>query len=243
MGELIAHRGYPARYPENSIAGIQAALAAGARYVEVDVQLSRDRFPVLFHDRDLKRLCHQAGAIHDYDWEQLQQFTLYAGSDLALQQSQAPLASLGDLVAIMPTTPETLFFLELKRASIEQFGAGIVLSAVLPVLEPVKSHCCLISYDLPILQRVREDTDFPIGAVIDEWAERGSSQIACLQPEYLFCNLVSFPGEGRLQFGAARLAAFETMDPSRARGLIKRGVDLVETFAIGELLRELAADD
>ncbi|MGD8407740.1 MAG: glycerophosphodiester phosphodiesterase family protein [Thiohalophilus sp.] len=240
MGELIAHRGYPAHYPENSIASIQAALATGAGYVEVDVQLSRDQFPVLFHDRDLKRLCHQSGAIHDYDWEQLQQFTLHADSELVLQQSQAPLASLGDLVAIMPTAPATQFFIELKRASIEQFGASVMLSIVLPVLEPVKSQCCLISFDLPILERVRKETGFPIGVVIDNWGEREAPAISALEPEYLFCNLNSFPKDGQLQYHGASLAAYETTNPSLARELMRRGVDLVETDAIGELRRELA---
>ena len=35
---LVAHRGYPARLPENTLPSIKAALQAGARYVEVDVQ-------------------------------------------------------------------------------------------------------------------------------------------------------------------------------------------------------------
>ena len=51
--ELVAHRGYALHYPENTLIGIEAAIRAGARYVEVDVQLSADKVPVLFHDRTL----------------------------------------------------------------------------------------------------------------------------------------------------------------------------------------------
>jgi len=58
---LVAHRGYPARLPENTLPSIEAAVQAGARYIEVDVQLSRDGEVILFHDRDLHRLCGQAG--------------------------------------------------------------------------------------------------------------------------------------------------------------------------------------
>ncbi|MDH6140028.1 glycerophosphoryl diester phosphodiesterase [Kitasatospora sp. GP30] len=52
----VAHRGDPYRYRENTLPSLAAALAAGADAVEVDVQLTRDRVPVLLHDPTLKRL-------------------------------------------------------------------------------------------------------------------------------------------------------------------------------------------
>ena len=35
---LIAHRGEPETWPENSLAGFAGVLAAGARHIETDVQ-------------------------------------------------------------------------------------------------------------------------------------------------------------------------------------------------------------
>ena len=52
---LVAHRGYPSCLPENTLPSIVAALQVGARYLEVDVQVSRDGEVVLFHDRELQR--------------------------------------------------------------------------------------------------------------------------------------------------------------------------------------------
>src|SRR5579859_2763561 len=52
---LVGHRGYPARYPENTLIGIQAAVEAGAPWFEFDVQLSADLVPYLCHDESLKR--------------------------------------------------------------------------------------------------------------------------------------------------------------------------------------------
>ncbi|WP_051969254.1 glycerophosphodiester phosphodiesterase [Kitasatospora azatica] len=52
----VAHRGDPYRFRENTLPSIAAAFAAGADAVEVDVQLTRDRVPVLLHDPTLKRL-------------------------------------------------------------------------------------------------------------------------------------------------------------------------------------------
>lgn len=235
---LVGHRGYPARYPENTLTGLQAALALGAGYVEVDIQLTRDGVPVLFHDRELSRLCQREGAIHDYDWCEVREFRVHTAAG-ALVVSQAPLTALSDLVALIPTAPQARFFIELKRLSLEQFGQAAVLSAVLPHLESVADQVTVISYDLPVLQQVREQTGWSIGAVIDEWAARTEAPVTVLQPDYLFCNHESFPADGELGLANMQLVAFETVDPARARQLLARGVDLVETFAIGELRTEL----
>ncbi|HFD33365.1 MAG TPA: glycerophosphodiester phosphodiesterase, partial [Gammaproteobacteria bacterium] len=73
---FIAHRGYAAAYPENTLIALDAAFQAGTEYVEVDIQLSADHIPVLFHDRDLQRLCQQSGAIQDYTFSQLEKFNV-----------------------------------------------------------------------------------------------------------------------------------------------------------------------
>src|SRR6187399_213065 len=65
LPELVAHRGYAARFPENTLSALEAAIEAGARWVEIDVQLTSDGFPVLFHDRTLERMCGVKGAVHE----------------------------------------------------------------------------------------------------------------------------------------------------------------------------------
>jgi len=53
---LIAHRGYSGRYPENTLLAYEAAYQHGARYMELDLQLSSDCVPILHHDVSLKRM-------------------------------------------------------------------------------------------------------------------------------------------------------------------------------------------
>lgn len=47
---LLAHRGYHADFPENTLPAFEAAVALGADGIETDVRLSADGLPVLFHD-------------------------------------------------------------------------------------------------------------------------------------------------------------------------------------------------
>ncbi|MGH6884958.1 MAG: glycerophosphodiester phosphodiesterase family protein, partial [Geminicoccales bacterium] len=53
---VIGHRGAAAVAPENTLAGLRAAKAAGVTWVEFDVMLTDDDVPVLFHDDSLKRV-------------------------------------------------------------------------------------------------------------------------------------------------------------------------------------------
>jgi glycerophosphoryl diester phosphodiesterase len=48
---VIGHRGFAARFPDNSLAGVRAAIAAGADGVEVDVRPCADGVWVCHHNR------------------------------------------------------------------------------------------------------------------------------------------------------------------------------------------------
>jgi glycerophosphoryl diester phosphodiesterase len=52
---VIAHRGASGTVPENTCLALATAMDLGADMVEMDVQLSRDGYPVIFHDWHLAR--------------------------------------------------------------------------------------------------------------------------------------------------------------------------------------------
>jgi glycerophosphoryl diester phosphodiesterase len=68
---LIAHRGWSARFPENSLAAFAAAVAGGADELELDVRLTSDGVPVVIHDADVDRVCERAGPVADLSWADL----------------------------------------------------------------------------------------------------------------------------------------------------------------------------
>ncbi|MBB5174450.1 glycerophosphodiester phosphodiesterase [Texcoconibacillus texcoconensis] len=62
--KIIAHRGASLYAPEHTSAAIEKAIKMNADYVEVDVQLSKDGHPVLFHDLMLDRTTNGTGPIY-----------------------------------------------------------------------------------------------------------------------------------------------------------------------------------
>jgi glycerophosphoryl diester phosphodiesterase len=75
---IIAHRGYSARFPENTLAAFKAAIDAGAHMIELDVTLSKDCQLVVIHDDTVNRTTDGSGAVNTLTLEQLGQ--LDAGS-------------------------------------------------------------------------------------------------------------------------------------------------------------------
>jgi len=53
--KIYGHRGYSAKYPENTILSIQKALNAGADGVEIDIRPDSKGILVLSHDRHIKK--------------------------------------------------------------------------------------------------------------------------------------------------------------------------------------------
>ncbi len=59
----IGHRGAKAYAPENTLVSFRKALELGVDMVEFDVRITKDKHPVVFHDRRVGRLTENAGRI------------------------------------------------------------------------------------------------------------------------------------------------------------------------------------
>ena len=69
----VAHRGYPAKYPENTMTSYRAAYELGFMILELDVHLSEDGVPVLMHDPTVDRTTNGKGWVKDYTLAKLKQ--------------------------------------------------------------------------------------------------------------------------------------------------------------------------
>ena len=70
--EIVAHRGIPTEEPENTIASYQLALELGADAVEMDIRLTADQVPVVFHYYYLEKTTSLKGAIFQYTLQELE---------------------------------------------------------------------------------------------------------------------------------------------------------------------------
>lgn len=240
--ELIAHRGYASRYPENTLAAVAAAIDAGAQYVEIDVQLSADAAPLLFHDRSLERMCGVAGAVHEYTLAELNAFSCHDPGRFGGRFRGEGLALLVAFGQLLLQHPRVHAFVEIKRVALERFGNERVLARVLEALHPVLARVTLISFSIPFLSATRHAVPIALGAVFNTWKERETAEVRDLEPEYVFCDIDGLPSHGRLVHERAHTVVYEVADPKVALALAERGVAFVETFEIAGMLQALGAD-
>jgi glycerophosphoryl diester phosphodiesterase len=122
-----AHRGGGSTATENSLGALTSALAAGADYLEMDVQVTSDGTFVLMHDETIRRTTNGRGRIRNKTWQRLSRVRLDDGTPVPTLQQVLDLAR--------PTTSGLL--LELKwvpssrfaslAAMLDDFGASRVV--------------------------------------------------------------------------------------------------------------------
>nr|WP_300004764.1 glycerophosphodiester phosphodiesterase family protein [Tissierella sp.] len=79
LGRLYSHRGIhdnKDKNPENSLLSFQMAVEEDYG-IELDVQVTRDNIPVIFHDKTLKRACDLDTCINNYTLKELKDIRLF----------------------------------------------------------------------------------------------------------------------------------------------------------------------
>lgn len=71
--EIVAHRGVATAYPENTLPAFERAIELGADAIELDVRLTKDKIPVVYHYYYLDETTSLTGPIFNYTHQQLQQ--------------------------------------------------------------------------------------------------------------------------------------------------------------------------
>lgn len=102
LGVYYAHRGLhnnESKAPENSLAAFKKAVEAGYG-IEMDVQLTKDKVPVVFHDFTLKRICGKEGKVCDYTFQELKEFKL-CGSEERIPAFEQVLKLVGGKVPLI----------------------------------------------------------------------------------------------------------------------------------------------
>ena len=148
----MAHRGWSSRAPENTLAAIQlAAQEDRIDSIEMDVQLSKDGVPIIFHDFSVERTTNGTGLVKDFTFRELQQ--LDAGSWFSSRFKGERVPSLEE-VFIELKGKQTMVNLEIKTAG--EMYPGIE-NKVVSLIEQLRMEdvVTLTSFDHQVIYRVK----------------------------------------------------------------------------------------
>lgn len=235
---LIAHRGYSQQYPENTMLAMQQAFNCGACYVECDVQLTKDKVPVLMHDRDLLRAAGVAAKVHELNYAELKKFPTSYSDKFADKFTNEKICSLGKFVECLQQWPGRAAFIEVKRSSIREFGVDVVLHEILPILSAVRDQVAIISFNKDIIRQVASTGHWKTGWIAEEWSDENNRKLAAISPDYFFIDYQCLPAEfADFQKSSCSWVLYEIDDPELADKFVQKGVRFIETNDIGAMLQ------
>jgi len=238
--ELVAHRGYANSYPENSLSAFSAAINYGAKYLELDVQLTSDHVPCVVHDDTLLRTGGVDVSVLESQWSELEGMTIGEEEKFRGKFSAERLTSLKDFVTFLQKNEKVHAFVEIKEESVNSFGNTIVLNAVLEELGPVSSQVSIISFDADVLAEAKKIGNLPIGFVVHGYDDQHHRQAQELLPNIIICNYKKIPDEDNaLWSGDWQWMLYEVTDPEIAFKWYARGVKYIETMDFANMMTAL----
>lgn len=109
LPQIIAHRGYKAKFPENTMSSFEGAVAVGSHAIETDIHLTKDDVVVLSHDATLSRCFDRPEKIIDCDWS-------YISSLKTIAEPRQHMPRLADLLEYLahPEREEIWVLLDIK---------------------------------------------------------------------------------------------------------------------------------
>jgi len=169
---LIGHRGYPARYPENTLAAFEGAIQAGCDMIELDVTLTRDRKVVVIHDDTLDRTTSGKGPVRELALEEIKRLDAGSWFDPRFRTERVP-----ELVEVLRLTAgRCLLNIEIKTSAFEADfpGDAIERQVVESVkIDRAKDRVVISSFDRRILERIAAMEDPPdVAFISDHRADR-----------------------------------------------------------------------
>ncbi|MCW2235617.1 glycerophosphoryl diester phosphodiesterase [Azospirillum canadense] len=242
LPRLIGHRGAKESAPENTLASLREAARQGARWVEVDVMLTRDRQPVLIHDDTLNRTTSGFGPVPDLTLAELKQ--LDAGSWFNPRFASETVPTLEEALALILDLGLGLN-LEIKPYPGQDVPTAQVAIDTLKRLWPADRPLLLSSFEVPCLEVARDlAPDIPRGYLLwdppADWvaiADRvGAATLNVHQDRQTPESVAAYRATGR------PVLAYTVNAPQRAQTLFGWGITAVFTDAPGRLAAALGKD-
>ncbi len=158
--EIIAHRGYSAIAPENTMAAFYAAIEHQADSIEFDVQLSADGVPVIIHDATLDRTTNGTGKVIETTLEQLKELDAGYWFNSVFAKEKIPTFQevLSSIKPIKPPNSPVLkkfIYAEVKQA---EFWTTTNIENLLQILidEEWETQCIVACFNHNFLEKVRK---------------------------------------------------------------------------------------
>ena len=217
--EVVAHRGANREAPENTLEAFQRAIEIGVQGIELDIQFTRDRVPVVHHDPSLPATGQQpSGPI----------------SSLSLEEVKA--------TGPIPTVDEVLELVNARCRLYIELKAPAAVESVVDRLRTRRSWCAVHAFDHRVVAKARSlDPELTTGILLVSYLVDVASAMRAAgardlwqHADYVDRDLVSAS-----MTSGGRIFAWTVNNVARARELVAMGVDVICTDTPREIMSVL----
>lgn len=142
---VAGHRGYKARYPENTLLSFKEAVDRGASMLELDLNMSKDGVLVVVHDLTVDRTTNGTGRVRDLTLAQIER--LDAGIHVGHHFSGLHVPTFGQFCVFMKDYPSVLLNVEIKDKTHEAVDAALAVLREHAMVE----RCVFTCFDASVI--------------------------------------------------------------------------------------------
>lgn len=164
---IIAHRGASAYYPENTMIAFEKAMEMGAEMIELDVMLSRDGVPIVFHDAKLNKHTNGSSYVDLYTLEELKK--LDAGSWFNPKFSDQEIPTLDEVLTF--ASGKIALNIEIKTEAVSNQIKNGVEQKVLQLVKEhgMQKHVLYSSFDYRAVRHFKQlDPNVPVALLYEK---------------------------------------------------------------------------
>ncbi|MHB9034755.1 MAG: glycerophosphodiester phosphodiesterase, partial [Anaerolineae bacterium] len=154
---ISGHRGYSARYPENTLLSFQAAIELGVDMLELDLHLSADSVIMLMHDNNLERTTNGTGLLRDKTCAELKQLDAGGWKGKIFEGLKIP--TFAEFLSLVKPYENLLLSVEIKIESddIACTDAAIAMTDSFGVT----GRCVFTSFDAAVTDHIHDRYGLP----------------------------------------------------------------------------------
>ena len=227
---VVAHRGASGHAPENTLAAFRKAVEMGARFIETDLQITRDARVIAIHDLTLDRTTSGHGQVHNQTLQEVRALDAGAwfGSRGAVSYAGERVPVLDEILSFS-AEHDVNFYLEIKSGA----AWGVEHTVVAAVRNSnAFARVVILSFDpatLDSVYRLDETAmtgflcEHPVGDLVERAVRLGARQLAP-RGDLVTSSLVKKAHEAGLQ-----VVTWTINEPEQMRRLMDAGVDGIMT--------------
>lgn len=235
---LVAHRGQPLSFPENSLEGFSHVVKSAAAYIETDVNITSDGIPVLSHDANLLKLTGKQIIIADHSYDEIKDMQAGDSEKFDDKFNHCRIATVEQFSELLKDWPDVTCFVEIKEPCINYFGLKAV-DLIMEALSAIHSQVIVISYNYDAVEYAQKNHDVSVGWVLAEWSEENRVKSVELSPNYLLVNTKICPQEkSDIWAGVWEWVVYTVNTAEEVEHYAGLGIELIQTNRFSELKLE-----